>query len=93
LEELAMLFEKGAAEYTAALQAMSNDMWENGKTGFYMGEKTIWEATVMDMLWMLAFDMVHHRGQLSAYLRAMGGKVPSIYGPSGDDKGPMADMM
>jgi uncharacterized damage-inducible protein DinB len=29
---------------------------------------------------------VHHRGQLSAYLRAMGGKVPSIYGPSGDDQ-------
>jgi uncharacterized damage-inducible protein DinB len=28
---------------------------------------------------------VHHRGQLSAYLRPMGGKVPSIYGPSGDD--------
>ena len=27
---------------------------------------------------------VHHRGQLSAYLRAMGGKVPSIYGASGD---------
>ena len=26
----------------------------------------------------------HHRGQLSAYLRAMGGKVPSIYGPSAD---------
>ncbi|MEZ5362606.1 MAG: DinB family protein [Bryobacterales bacterium] len=27
---------------------------------------------------------VHHRGQLSSYLRAMGGKVPSIYGPSAD---------
>lgn len=26
----------------------------------------------------------HHRGQLSAYLRAMGGKVPGIYGPSAD---------
>ena len=26
----------------------------------------------------------HHRGQLSSYLRAMGGKVPSIYGPSAD---------
>lgn len=26
----------------------------------------------------------HHRGQLSAYLRAMGGKVPPIYGPSAD---------
>jgi uncharacterized damage-inducible protein DinB len=28
---------------------------------------------------------IHHRGQLSAYLRPMGGKVPSIYGPSADD--------
>lgn len=27
---------------------------------------------------------IHHRGQLSAYLRPMGGKVPGIYGPSGD---------
>jgi len=27
---------------------------------------------------------VHHRGQLSAYLRPMGSKVPSIIGPSGD---------
>ena len=29
--------------------------------------------------------MIHHRGQLSAYLRPMGAKVPSIYGPSGDE--------
>jgi uncharacterized damage-inducible protein DinB len=28
----------------------------------------------------------HHRGQLSTYLRPMGGKVPSIYGSSRDDK-------
>lgn len=27
---------------------------------------------------------VHHRGQLSTYLRAMGGQVPGIYGPSAD---------
>ncbi len=27
---------------------------------------------------------VHHRGQLSAYLRSMGGKVPGIYGSSAD---------
>jgi uncharacterized damage-inducible protein DinB len=27
---------------------------------------------------------VHHRGQLSSYLRAMGGRVPGIYGPSAD---------
>jgi uncharacterized damage-inducible protein DinB len=27
---------------------------------------------------------IHHRGQLSSYIRPMGGKVPSIYGPSAD---------
>jgi uncharacterized damage-inducible protein DinB len=36
----------------------------------------------------LSLDMshgIHHRGQLSAYLRPMGAKVPSIYGPSADE--------
>jgi len=28
---------------------------------------------------------VHHRGQLAAYLRPMGSKVPSIYGGSADE--------
>jgi uncharacterized damage-inducible protein DinB len=28
---------------------------------------------------------IHHRGQLSSYIRPMGGKVPAIYGPSADD--------
>jgi uncharacterized damage-inducible protein DinB len=27
----------------------------------------------------------HHRGQLSVYLRQVGAKVPSIYGPSADE--------
>ena len=31
--------------------------------------------------------IIHHRGQLSSYLRPMGAKVPSIYGPSADDPG------
>ncbi len=28
---------------------------------------------------------IHHRGELATYLRPMGGKVPSIYGPSADE--------
>lgn len=30
--------------------------------------------------------MIHHRGQLSTYLRPMGGKVPAMYGESYDEK-------
>jgi uncharacterized damage-inducible protein DinB len=36
------------------------------------------------MLSMLVRHSVHHRGQLSTYLRPMGGKVPGIYGPTAD---------
>ena len=32
--------------------------------------------------------MIHHRGQLAAYLRPMGGKVPAIYGGSADEPYP-----
>ena len=31
-----------------------------------------------------AHHIIHHRGQLSTYLRPMGGKVPAIYGESYD---------
>lgn len=34
---------------------------------------------------MLLAHSIHHRGQLSAYLRPMGGKTPSIYGGSADE--------
>jgi uncharacterized damage-inducible protein DinB len=36
------------------------------------------------LLGIMIKHSIHHRGQLSTYLRAMGGKVPGIYGPSGD---------
>ena len=28
----------------------------------------------------------HHRGQMTVYLRLLGSKVPSVYGPSADDR-------
>jgi len=30
--------------------------------------------------------MIHHRGQLTTYIRPMGGKVPAMYGESYDEK-------
>jgi uncharacterized damage-inducible protein DinB len=42
------------------------------------------QMPAVGFLSLLIRHSAHHRGQLSAYLRAMGGKVPSIYGPSAD---------
>jgi uncharacterized damage-inducible protein DinB len=49
------------------------------------GPRDFMEVRRADALWFLAMDGIHHRGQLSVYLRMAGGKVPSIYGPSGDE--------
>ena len=38
----------------------------------------------LDALWANQFDIVHHRGQFSVYLRLAGATVPSIYGPTAD---------
>ena len=46
--------------------------------------KVVSEQPVGQFLWFILFDAIHHRGQLAAYLRPMGGKVPAIYGPSAD---------
>jgi uncharacterized damage-inducible protein DinB len=44
-----------------------------------------WEFPQPEAFWGNLMDEVHHRGQLTVYLRLAGGKVPSIYGPSGDE--------
>jgi uncharacterized damage-inducible protein DinB len=49
------------------------------------GPKEFMKMRRADALWFFAMDGIHHRGQLSVYLRKSGGKVPSIYGPSGDE--------
>jgi uncharacterized damage-inducible protein DinB len=42
------------------------------------------KASGVNFLAMTIKHSVHHRGQLSTYLRPMGGKVPGIYGPTAD---------
>ena len=38
----------------------------------------------VSMMWFFLFDIIHHRGQLSSYIRPMGGKNPAVYGYSFD---------
>jgi uncharacterized damage-inducible protein DinB len=42
------------------------------------------QAPALNFISMATKHSVHHRGQLTTYLRAMGGKVPEIYGPTAD---------
>ena len=77
-------FEQSHREAAERLQEMSEaDM--NGTVRMPVGPKQIADVRRGDALWMFVYDQIHHRGQLSVYLRMAGGNVPSIYGPSGDE--------
>ena len=52
---------------------------------FFVGPKTIGDYSRLQFAWFLLSDQIHHRGQMSVYLRMAGGKVPSIYGPTADE--------
>lgn len=86
IDEIASTFERNADEALAAARNVSPERWQ-GPARFLVDGQPVWEDTVGEMVWGFLLDMIHHRGQLTAYLRPMGGKVPSVYGPSGDDRG------
>ena len=86
LEEIASTLERHATAIAERVAAVPEERW-NGPGRFLYNGQVAWESSVSEIAWGFLFDMVHHRGQLSAYLRPMGGKVPAIYGPSADDRG------
>ena len=85
IDEIASTFERNAQAALEAARKVTEERW-NGPGKFFYGGKPVWENTVSEMAWGYLLDMIHHRGQLTAYLRPMGGKVPSVYGPTADDR-------
>jgi hypothetical protein len=77
-------YEGKHKEMVAKVQGMSEADW-NSKLSAPVGPKQMADVRRADMLWLMLSDSIHHRGQFSVYLRMVGAKVPSIYGPSGDE--------
>jgi len=77
-------FEQAHKDASKRLTAMSDTVFQS-PIELAVGKGVTAPVRRADALWMMLFDTVHHRGQLSVYLRATGAKVPSIYGPSGDE--------
>lgn len=56
----------------------------NNMTKWWKSGKLI-DMRRMDVLNVFLYDMIHHRGQLSVYMRMAGGILPHIYGPTYED--------
>ena len=72
-------YDRQSADVIARLERLPEAHWR-GDLEFFGRERP-----AAPMAWSFLFDIVHHRGQISTYLRAMGSTVPSIYGPSADE--------
>ncbi|MFZ2621502.1 MAG: DinB family protein [Minisyncoccia bacterium] len=83
VEEIRKEFMKNMKTTLKIAEKMTPKEW-GSKAQMFMNGKMEWEDKRGKVVFEFLLDLIHHRGQLSTHLRPMGGKVPSIYGPSAD---------
>ena len=79
MKEVVKAYEMQSADIAERLDALSAERW-GGSLEFFGHQRPS-----APMAWSFLFDIVHHRGQITTYLRPMGSTVPQIYGPSADE--------
>lgn len=84
--DLVKEFNANMALAKAALEKVSDEEMLNGKFALKSGDRDLMSGTKLDTVSSSINHGVHHRGQLTVYLRLNDIPVPSIYGPSADDK-------
>src|SRR5262245_404257 len=84
LQQMITAYEEYHNRLQHTLNTIDDHTWNRPAWLTQWDQEIILRDSIGGLLWLALFDAVHHRGQLSTYIRPMGGKVPSIYGPSGD---------
>ena len=84
--EVLTALDKNAAAAREAMAKTADADWmrewtllAGGEVIFTMPKLAVYRSMVMN-------HVIHHRGQLSVYLRLLGTPVPGMYGPSADDQ-------
>ena len=84
VQEILDTYDRHRDSLTRKLKDLAPAQWERKVPFKFQGQEVMAE-TGYDTAWATLFDLIHHRGQLSTYLRPMGSTVPQIYGPSADE--------
>ena len=79
MKEVCATYDRQSAGIARRWEELPAERW-NGTLEFFGRQRP-----ASPMAWSFLFDIVHHRGQITTYLRPMGSTVPQIYGPSGDE--------
>lgn len=86
VEQILQTLEKGLESNKKAIESFQDEDWM--KTwSLKAGDHTIASLPrIAALRYILLNHLIHHRGQLTVYLRMLDLPVPGIYGPSADDK-------
>jgi len=84
VKEILDVYDRHHDATTKRLRATDAARWE-GQVPFKFQGQEVFTASGFDQAWGFLLDMIHHRGQISTYLRPMGSTVPQIYGPTADE--------
>ena len=81
---------KGVEEYSAKLIELAKKCddasWESKNIPVFWGPMQVFEMPLMQICWMLFYDTIHHRGQLTSYYRVLGVPQPSLMGPTAEEE-------
>jgi uncharacterized damage-inducible protein DinB len=87
-EELIALLEKGFEENSKVIESLTDENYFSNWT-LKAGDYVIAEMPKAGAIrFIITNHLIHHRGQLSVYLRLLNVPVPGIYGPSADEQMP-----
>jgi uncharacterized damage-inducible protein DinB len=86
--ELAAWYKERFRQVLQRIREMSPDELAAPLTLGGVAEAGGYTMPAFHYLFWVHLHTVHHRGQLSAYLRPMGARVPGVYGPSADEPRP-----
>jgi uncharacterized damage-inducible protein DinB len=79
------LFDANVAAFRSALEAADDEALMAPWTLFMAGEELFTMPRIAVIRGMIVNHILHHRGQLTVYLRLNDLPVPALYGPSADE--------
>jgi uncharacterized damage-inducible protein DinB len=84
--ELLSIFDKNASEARTKIAAATDADWQKTWTFKWNGQVVLSMPRAAVMRGVVMNHLIHHRGQLSVFLRMVDVAIPGMYGPSADDK-------
>ncbi len=79
-------FDAGVREARAAMATATDEHYAT-PWSLTFGERVLFTLPRGEMVRQNINHLIHHRGQLSVYLRLLDVPLPSIYGPTADERG------